>query len=69
MFPCRSHEAVWNACNTLRDNVSICELKIEDEEKYERVVGCEREKSGKVSVKQIEMCCRETLGDMSVICR
>ena len=51
--------------NTLRDYVGTCELKIIDEEKYERVVGCEKEKLGKVSVKQIEMCCRETLGDLS----
>ena len=53
--------------NTLRDYVGICELKIVDDEKNERVVGCEREKPGKVSVKQIEMCCCETLGNMLVI--
>ncbi|KAJ7385097.1 hypothetical protein OS493_017463 [Desmophyllum pertusum] len=47
--------------NTLRDCIGICELFIVDEEKYERVLGCERDKSWKVSVKQIEMCCRETL--------
>ena len=55
--------------NTLRDYVDICELKIVDEETYKRVVGCEREKSGKVSVKQIELCCHQTLGDMLVISR
>ena len=51
--------------NTLPDYVGICELKIVDEEKYERAVGCERKKSGEVSVKQIEMCCRVTVGDLS----
>jgi len=47
MFTCGGHEAVWSA---LRDYIGIRELKIVDEEKYERVVGCEREKSGKVLV-------------------
>lgn len=49
--------------NTIRDYIGLCELKILDEDKYDRVVGAEREKAGKVSVKTIEFRCRDVLKD------
>ena len=49
--------------NTLRDFIGICELRIIDKEKYERVVQLVKEKTGKVSMKLIESKCREALSD------
>ena len=49
------------ARNTLRDYIGLCELKIVDEKKYERVVALEREKTGKVAAKIIERRCRVAL--------
>ena len=49
--------------NTLRDFIGICELRIIDKEKCERVVQLVKEKTGKVSMKLIESKCREALSD------
>ena len=49
--------------NTLRDFIGICELRVVDEEKYERVVQSVTERTGKTSVKLIESKCREALSD------
>ena len=49
--------------NTLRDFIGICELRIIDKEKYERVVQLVKEKTGKVSMKLIQSKCREALSD------
>ena len=51
------------ARNTLRDFIGICELKIVDSSKYERVVQSVKEVTGKASVKVIENYCREALGE------
>ena len=51
------------ARNTLRDFIGICELKIVDSSKYERVVQSVKEATGKASVKVIESYCREALGE------
>lgn len=48
------------ARNTLRDFIGICELRVVDKEKYERVI---KEITGKTSVKLIESKCREALSD------
>ena len=48
--------------NTLRDFIGICELRIIiDKEKYDRVVQSVRERTGKTSMKLIELKCREAL--------
>ena len=52
--------------NTLRDYVSICELKIIDIERYKKVVEAEWQRSGKVSVKSIKTCCRVALSEYRV---
>lgn len=49
------------ARNTLRDYIGLCELKIVDPRRYERIVGTEREKTGKISAKTIECRCRAAL--------
>ena len=49
--------------NTLRDFIGICELRVVDEEKYERVVQSVMERTGKTSVKLNESKCREALSD------
>jgi len=49
--------------NTLRDFIGICELRIIDEEKYDRVVQSVKENTGKPSVVVIESKCREALSD------
>ena len=49
--------------NTLRDFIGICELRIIDKEKYDRVVQSVRERTGKTSMKLIELKCREALSD------
>ena len=51
------------ARNTLRDFIGICELRIIDKEKYDRVVQSVRERTGKTSMKLIELKCREALSD------
>ena len=49
--------------NTLRDFIGICELKVIDKEKYDRVFQSVRERTGKTSMKLIELKCREALSD------
>ena len=49
--------------NTLRDFIGICELRIIEKEKYERVVQSVKERTGKASMKLIESKCREALSD------
>ena len=49
--------------NILRDFIGICELRIIDKEKYDRVVQSVRERTGKTSMKLIELKCREALSD------
>ena len=49
--------------NTLRDFIGICELRIIDEEKYERLVQSVKEKTVKPSVLVIESKWREALRD------
>lgn len=49
--------------NTLRDFTGICELRIINDEKYDRVVQAVKEKMGKPSVKVIVSNCREALSD------
>ena len=49
--------------NTLRDFIGICELRIIDEDKYDRVVQSVKEKTGKPSVIEIESKCREARSD------
>jgi len=46
------------ARNTLRDYIGLCELKIVDPKRYERILATEREKTGKISAKSIERRCR-----------
>ena len=47
--------------------IGLCELKIVDEKKYERVVALEREKTGKVAAKIIERRCRVALKEHKAI--
>ena len=49
--------------NTRRDFIGICELRIIDKEKYDRIVQSVRERTGKTSMKLIELKCREALSD------
>jgi len=49
--------------NTLRDFIGICKLRIIDKEKYDRVVQLVRERTGKKSIKLLELKCREALSD------
>ena len=52
------------AQNTLRDYIGLCELKIVDPKRYERILETEREKTGKISAKSIERQCRVTLKEL-----
>ena len=53
------------ARNTLRDYIGLCELKIVDPKRYERILETtEREKTGKISAKSIEHRCRVTLKEL-----
>ena len=52
------------ARNTLRDYIGLCELKIVDPKRYERILATEREKTGKTSAKSIERRCRVTLKEL-----
>ena len=49
--------------NILRDFIGICELRIIDREKYDRVVQSVRERTCKISMKLIKLECREALSD------
>ena len=62
VLPCR--DLRWQRVSFgLRDFIGICELKIVDSSKYERVVQSVKEATGKASVKVIESYCREALGE------
>lgn len=52
------------AQNTLRDYIGLCELKIVDPKRYERILATEREMTGKISAKSIQRCCRVTLKEL-----
>lgn len=52
------------ARNTFRDYIGLYELKIVDPKRYERILAIEREKTGKISAKSIECCCRVTLKEL-----
>ena len=47
-----------------RDYIGLCELKIVDPKRYERLLATEREKTGKISAKSIERRCRVTLKEL-----
>ena len=54
------------ARNTLRGFIGICDLKILDRNKFNTVVSTERERCGKLSVKDIELRCRASLSEYRV---